>query len=89
MRTIRNLTASPLRVPLPGGKTLHLGPNETGSIRDAAVEHAALKKLVDAGSVEIGESERGAGGTGTGSGNGPDDAGTHGKSGVARKSGDR
>jgi len=61
MRTIKNLSVSPLRVPLPGGRTLHLGPNESGSLRDAAAEHPAIKKLVEAGNVEVGPSEPGAG----------------------------
>jgi hypothetical protein len=55
MRTVKNASASPLRIPLPGGKTLHLGPGKTASIRDSATEHPALKKLCDSGQVELGE----------------------------------
>lgn len=89
MRNIRNLTAAPLRVPLPAGKTLHLGPHETGSIRDAAAEHPALRKLVEAGSLEIGESGHPAGAVAGEAMHGQGDTSFHGKSGAARKSGDR
>ena len=59
MKTIRNKTARPIRVPLPRGKVLHLGPNMDGEIADNAVEHAGLQKLVKAGTIEIlGEGER-------------------------------
>lgn len=59
MKTIRNKTARPIRVPLPRGKVLHLGPNLDGEIADNAVEHAALQKLVKAGTIEIlGDGER-------------------------------
>lgn len=59
MKTIRNKTQQPLRVPLPGGKTLHLGPRKDGQIADNAAEHAGLRRLVEAGSIEIlGEGER-------------------------------
>jgi hypothetical protein len=54
MRTVKNLTESPLRIPLPGGKTLHLGPGKTASVRDSATEHPALKRLCDSGQVELG-----------------------------------
>lgn len=89
MRTIKNLSASPLRVPLPGGKTLHLGPGESGSIRDPAAEHPALRKLVEAGSLEVGASTPGSGVSDGGSGRGSGDAYAHSKSSAARKSGDR
>lgn len=53
MKTIVNKTTRPLRVPLPGGKTLHLGPKKNGQIADQAAEHPALRKLVDAGKIQI------------------------------------
>jgi hypothetical protein len=59
VKTIRNKTPQPLRVPLPGGKVLHLGPRKEAQIADNAAEHAGLQKLVQAGSIEIlGEGER-------------------------------
>ncbi len=53
MKTIVNKTARPIRVPLPGGKVLHLGPKKTGQIADNALEHARLRKLVEAGDLEV------------------------------------
>ena len=59
MKTVRNKTPRPLRVPLPRGKVLHLGPSMEAQIADNAVEHAAVKKLVKTGTIEIlGEGER-------------------------------
>jgi hypothetical protein len=58
MKTIRNTTTGPLRVPLPRGKVLHLGPRKTGEIATAAADHPPLKKLVEEGKIEIlGEGE--------------------------------
>jgi hypothetical protein len=53
MKTISNKTQKPLSVPLPRGKTLHLGPGRTGQIASNAADHPQLKKLVDAGEIEI------------------------------------
>ena len=88
MKTVVNKTTAPLKVPLPRGKSLHLGPKKTGQIADAAAEHAAVKKLVDAGKIEIfdgSDSSRAAGGDASA----PHEA-THGhtQSGI-RRSGDR
>ncbi len=88
MKTVVNKTRAPLRIALPRGKSLHLGPNKTGQIADSAEEHAALKKLVEAGKIEIfdgGDTQRGATGEST-----VTHETTHGrtKSGI-RKSGDR
>jgi len=79
MRTIVNKTLQPLRVPLPGGKVLHLGPKKTGQIADGAAEHPALVKLIEAGTIEL----QGAGETGgtdaAGGGEGGPGESTHGK----------
>ncbi len=53
MKVIRNTTPQPVKVPLPGGKVLHLGPGRTGQIADQAVDHAAVRRLLDEGAVEI------------------------------------
>ena len=53
MTAVSNKTRRPLSVPLPGGKTLHLGPGKTGQISAKAVETPQLKKLVDAGEIEV------------------------------------
>jgi hypothetical protein len=59
MKEIRNTTARPLRVPLPGGKTLHLGPRNVAQVADTAVDHPGLKKLIEAGTIEVlGKGER-------------------------------
>jgi len=63
MTAVRNKTQRPLSVPLPGGKTLHLGPGKTGQVSAKAVEHPGLKKLVDAGEIEVvGQEPRSAAG---------------------------
>ena len=63
MTVISNKTQRPLSVPLPGGKILHLGPGKTGQIAAKAVDDPRLKKLVDAGELEvIGEDARPAAG---------------------------
>ena len=63
---ISNKTQRPLRIPLPGGKKLHLGPGKTGQITAKAAEHAPLKALIDAGEIEIvgGGRSKGTGGSG-------------------------
>jgi hypothetical protein len=53
MKTIRNKTRKPLRVPIPGGKFLHLGPAKVGQVGDGAVKGAGFKRLIDAGEIEI------------------------------------
>jgi hypothetical protein len=51
--SIVNKTAGALKVPLPRGKALHLGPHQTGHISHHDLDHPPLKKLIEAGSVEI------------------------------------
>ncbi|TFH27856.1 MAG: hypothetical protein E4H00_09180 [Myxococcales bacterium] len=53
MKTVVNKTRSALKIPLPRGKSLRLGPNGSGQIRDEHAEHAALQKLIAAGDIEI------------------------------------
>jgi hypothetical protein len=53
MKSIANKTHKPLSVPLPRGKTLHLGPRKTGQISSEAAEHPPLAKLVHAGEIEV------------------------------------
>ena len=53
MRTIRNCTAKPLRVRLRGGKVLHLGPGKNGQIADPDLERPAVKKMIEAGEIEV------------------------------------
>ena len=59
MKDIRNTTTKPLRVPLPKGSILHLGPKADGQVGENALDHPPFKKLVEAGDVEVlGEGER-------------------------------
>ena len=53
MKTIVNKTHAPLRVPLPRGKVLHLGPLKTGEISHNDLDHEPLKRLIDSGEIEI------------------------------------
>jgi hypothetical protein len=70
MKTVTNKTSKPLRVPLPQGKTLFLGPLKSGQIAPKAEEHPAVKKLVEAGQLEIQEAGK-AGPSGHEHGHGP------------------
>lgn len=58
MKTIVNRRRLPIRVPLPGGKVLHLGPSKTGQIADAHADLPAVRKLIDSGAIALfGEGE--------------------------------
>jgi len=89
MKTVMNKTSTPLKLPLPRGKSLHLGPRQTGQIRDEATEHPALKKLVDAGKIEVMDGE-GQDRNASWQGSSPHET-THaqGKSSFRQKTGDR
>jgi hypothetical protein len=53
VKNVRNKTRSPLKIPLPQGKFLHLGPMKTGQISDGAAELPAVKKLLEDDHIEI------------------------------------
>ena len=53
MKSVINKARRPLRVPLPGGKTLHLGLNGRGQVPDDALTRPAFKKMVDGGDIEV------------------------------------
>ena len=53
MKTIRNRTHAPVRVPLPRGKVLHLGPDQEARIAHTDVDHPPLQGLIGDGVVEI------------------------------------
>ena len=89
MKTIKNQTNRPLRVPLPRGKFIHLGPAKSGQISTEAAEHSGLKKLIEAGEIELFD-EGAAPGEITGGGQrGRGAAPGHSTGGVMRRSGDR
>lgn len=69
MKTVVNKTRSPLKIALPRGKSLRLGPDGSGRIRDEDAEHEPVKKLIADGAIEIVAPGTGAGGLG-GSGSG-------------------
>lgn len=67
MKIVSNKTNRPIKIALSGGKFLHLGPLKTGQIADNAAERPAIKKLLEAGEIEIlGEGEHSQGGTDSG-----------------------
>lgn len=85
---IINKTQKPLSLPLPGGKTLFLGPGKTGQVALKALEHPPLVKLLEAGGIETAEGgtkHRGGGGGKLGLSSGS----RHDGSGAMRHSGDR
>jgi len=53
VKAISNKTHQPVRVPLPGGRSLRLGPGKIGEIASNALDHPPLKKLIEAGTVEV------------------------------------
>lgn len=53
MKIVRNLTNAPLRVPLPHGKTLHLGPRKDGQVSTHDADHPPLVQLVEDGKLEV------------------------------------
>ena len=68
MKSILNKTSAPLRIPLPRGKVLHLGPRKTGQINDPAADHPPILKLIEAGTLEVvADGAQGATGQGEGS----------------------
>ena len=85
---IINKTNKPLRIPLPGGKKLFLGPGKTGQVTAKALQHPPLVKLIEAGDVESDgattiRQRGGADKTGHAAGL------RHGATGAMRQSGDR
>jgi hypothetical protein len=53
MKTIVNKTPGPIKVRLPRGKVLHLGPTKTGQISDEALAHESVRRMLEAGEIEI------------------------------------
>jgi hypothetical protein len=53
MSTIVNKTRQPIKVPLPRGKALHLGPGGEGQVHYSALDRPAVKKLIVAGKIEV------------------------------------
>jgi hypothetical protein len=55
MKALVNKTQRPLKIPLPGGKTLRLAPGKSGEIRDDVLENPSVKKMIEAGDIEVQE----------------------------------
>ena len=50
---IQNTTKKALKVLLPGGKKLFLGPNAKGQITPKALDHPPVKKLLENGDIQV------------------------------------
>ena len=69
MKEIKNKTARPIRIPLAGGETLHVGPSQIAQVADKATGSPEILKLVEDGVIEVlGEGERVTGNKGSGGG---------------------
>ena len=53
MRIVVNKTHRPLKVHLPQGRVLHLGPRHEGQVTPQALESPGVKRLVESGELEI------------------------------------
>ena len=53
MKTIVNKTQGALRVPLPLGKVLHLGLNQSAHVSVHDTDHPPLQRLVEEGKVAL------------------------------------
>jgi len=47
------MSRRPIRIPLPRGKTLHLGPGGRAQVHDDALQRPALRKLIDSGEIAV------------------------------------
>ncbi|HUF63845.1 MAG TPA: hypothetical protein VMN36_17335 [Verrucomicrobiales bacterium] len=87
---ITNKTGKPVSVPLPGGRTLFLGPGKTAQVTAKALEHPPVAALLEAGDIVAvsGASKPRAGGGG-GPKAVPHPGARRGGPGAMRQSGDR
>lgn len=53
MKTIRNATHVPLRVPLGGGRVLHLGPGQSGNVADDAPKEPRVARMIKTRKLEV------------------------------------
>lgn len=86
---VTNKTKRPLRIPLPGGKTLFLAPRGTAKIAPKAKNHPPLIELVEAGKVELDDNDHSSGGTGSHKGGDLRSSDRHDTGGGIRRTGDR
>jgi hypothetical protein len=64
MPVVHNKTRKPIRVPLGGGKVLHLGPDGTGQVSPQATERPAFRRLLEQDEIEL-VAEGGSGDSGS------------------------
>lgn len=62
-----NKTRGSIKIPLPGGKALYLGPGGRGQVHDDALERPAVRKLIESGRIEVVDEEHHAESGGRGS----------------------
>ena len=86
---ITNKTKRPIKVPLPGGKNLFLGPGKTGQITTKTAEHPPLVELIEAGDIETDESNCGQKSSSSNPHPGPSKGQGGGSSANIRRTGDR
>lgn len=86
---IRNKTNRPLRIPLPAGKRLHLGPAKTAKIVPKSLEHPPVKALLDSGEIEVVVGGRNQSATSSSNGSGAGGSQASPSSGGVRHTGDR
>ena len=78
MKTVVNKSRRPLKIRLSRGRVLHLGPGKEGQIVTHDAERESIKKLVEAGELEIfDEAAQAAGHAGGGNAANPDSHGHH------------
>jgi hypothetical protein len=89
MKTLINKSHKPIRIPLPGGRTLFLGPGKSGQIADRHAALPAVARLIDEGTVVL--ADEAAHADAAGSGGGQEHQSTHGHAPVkvVRPRGDR
>lgn len=57
MRIVVNKTNRPLKIHLPQGKVLHLGPRKEGQVTPHALDSPGVKRLIESGELEIVDAE--------------------------------
>ena len=86
---IRNTAKRPLKIALPAGKRLFLGIGGTGQITPKAAEHPPVRKLIEAGDIEITDPGHSGAAKSTGSESSISSSSAQGGGRASRKSGDR
>ncbi len=86
---VTNKTKLPVKVKLPGGKILRLGPGNTGQITPKAAAHPPVQKLVEEGVLEISDGDGGSSKNEQNSGGGTKTSGGFSGGGNIRRTGNR